>query len=139
MPIQKWKHIKKKVGICFLAYSTSRVEGRAGAPRWGLGQMTSRSITHINLHKPNNKLVNAWLEHFWCIDKPWAYTDSQDSPRLRLGGSHHLPLIVFFLLGHRTYTQVGNPKILEIGTPTTLEAHNPFFRPSIKVRFEVKL
>jgi hypothetical protein len=24
---------------------------------WGLGQMTSESIIHINLHKPNNKLI----------------------------------------------------------------------------------
>jgi len=26
---------------------------------WGLRRVTSKSITHINLHKPNNKLVNA--------------------------------------------------------------------------------
>ncbi len=44
--------------------------------------MTSRSIIHIDLHKPNDKLVNVWLEHFWCTSKPWAYVDSQDSSRL---------------------------------------------------------
>jgi hypothetical protein len=26
--------------------------------------LTSNSITHINLYKLNNKLVNAWLKHF---------------------------------------------------------------------------
>jgi len=42
----------------FLARSTSGVEGRARAPGWGLGRLTSKSITHMDLHKPNNKLVN---------------------------------------------------------------------------------
>jgi hypothetical protein len=45
----------------------------------------------MSMHKPNNKLVNAWLGHFWCTDKPWTYTNSQDSPQLGLGRSHHLP------------------------------------------------
>jgi hypothetical protein len=30
-----------------------------GAAEWGLPQMTSKSIIHMDLHKPNNKLVNA--------------------------------------------------------------------------------
>jgi hypothetical protein len=32
---------------------------RARALRWGLGRLTSDSIVHTDLHKPNNKLVNA--------------------------------------------------------------------------------
>ncbi len=52
------------VGACSLARSTSRVEGLVRTPRWGLGKLTSNSITHTNLHKPNNKLVSAQLEHF---------------------------------------------------------------------------
>jgi hypothetical protein len=47
------------VGVRSLARNTSGVEGRARALRWGLGKMTSKSITHMDLHKPNNKLVNA--------------------------------------------------------------------------------
>ncbi len=39
--------------------NTLRVEGRAGAPVWGLGRMTSGSIIHTYLHKLNNKLVSA--------------------------------------------------------------------------------
>jgi hypothetical protein len=35
------------------------VEGRARALGWGLGRMTSNSITHTNLYKLNNKLVSA--------------------------------------------------------------------------------
>jgi hypothetical protein len=42
-----------------LARNTLGVEGRAGALKWGLGRMTSKSITHMDLHKPNNKLVSA--------------------------------------------------------------------------------
>jgi hypothetical protein len=45
----------------------------------------------MDLDKPNNKLVNAWLEHFWCTDNPWANTNSQNSPQPKFGGSHHLP------------------------------------------------
>ncbi len=36
----------KRVGACSLARSTLGVEGRAGAPRWGLGRLIS-----IDLHK----------------------------------------------------------------------------------------
>jgi hypothetical protein len=53
--------------------------------------MTSESIIHINLHKPNNKLINAQLEHLSCTNKPRANMDSQDSPWFELEGSHHLP------------------------------------------------
>jgi hypothetical protein len=42
-----------------LVRSTSGVEGHAGAPGQGLGRLTSNSITHTDLHKPNNKLINA--------------------------------------------------------------------------------
>jgi len=31
------------------------------------------------------------LKHFWCQDESRANSDSQDSPRPGLGGSHHLP------------------------------------------------
>jgi hypothetical protein len=47
------------IGVCSLARSTSTVEGCAGAPGWGLGRLTSNSINHTDLHKPNNKLVSA--------------------------------------------------------------------------------
>jgi hypothetical protein len=57
----------------------------------GLGRTTSGSIIHTNLHKPNNKLVSARLEHFWCTDEPHVNINSQDSPQFRLGGNHHLP------------------------------------------------
>jgi hypothetical protein len=47
-----------------------------------MGTITSDQhvIIHMHLHKPNDKLVNVWLEHFLCMDEPCAYMDSQDSP-----------------------------------------------------------
>jgi hypothetical protein len=50
---------REGIGAHSLVHDTSRVKERAGAPGWGLGRLTSNSITHTNLHKPNNKLVNA--------------------------------------------------------------------------------
>ncbi len=50
---------REGVRVCSLACSTSGVEGHARASRWGLGRLISKSITHMDLHKPNNKLVNA--------------------------------------------------------------------------------
>jgi hypothetical protein len=49
----------KGVGARSLACSISKVEGHAGALGGGLGRLTSMLITHIDLQKPNNKLVNA--------------------------------------------------------------------------------
>jgi hypothetical protein len=46
------------VGVCSLAHNTLGVEGYVGASGWGL---TSKSITHTDLHKLNNKLVSAQL------------------------------------------------------------------------------
>jgi len=47
----------EKVGARSLAHNILGVERRVGAPGWGLGKLTSKSITHIDLHKPNNKLL----------------------------------------------------------------------------------
>ncbi len=79
------------VGVRSLTRNTSGVEGHARALGWGPGRLTSKSIINTDLHQLNNKLVSAQLEHFMCMDEPWADTDSQDSPRFELGGSHHLP------------------------------------------------
>jgi len=50
---------REVIGACSVAHSTSGVEGHVGAPRWGLGRLKSNSITYTDLHKSNNKLVNA--------------------------------------------------------------------------------
>jgi len=47
------------VGACSLAHNTYGVEEHVGALGWGLGKLTSKLITYMDLHKPNNKLVSA--------------------------------------------------------------------------------
>jgi hypothetical protein len=53
----------KGIGAHSLARNISSVEGGAGASGCGLGRLTNKSIIHMNLHKLNNKLVSAQLEH----------------------------------------------------------------------------
>jgi hypothetical protein len=75
-------------------------------------------------------------------------TDTQDSLRPELGGSHHLPPYSipcgwprslhpndFSLLGLPS----GSPEIPPAGTPATLDPHNFGSRPLIEVRSEAKL
>jgi len=50
------------------------------------------------------------------MDEPQVNTYSQDSPQHRLGGSHHLPLIIFSPHGHGPYTQMSFcPGTLKLG------------------------
>jgi len=49
----------KGVWVHSLVCNISWVEKHAEASRWELKRMTSGSIIHTNLHKPNNKLVSA--------------------------------------------------------------------------------
>ncbi len=55
----KVKRVKRRVRARSLARSILGVEGETRAPGWGLGRLTSRSITHTCLHKPINKLISA--------------------------------------------------------------------------------
>jgi len=47
------------IGAHSLACNTLRVKGCARALGCGLGRLNSNSITHTDLHKPDNKLVSA--------------------------------------------------------------------------------
>jgi len=47
------------IEVCPLTHNILGAEGCVRASRWGLERMTSKSIIHMNMHKPNNKLVNA--------------------------------------------------------------------------------
>ncbi len=128
------------IGVHSLACNTLGVEGHVEALGWGLGWMISGSIIHKNLHKPNNKLVSAWLEHFCCIDKPRAYIDSQDSSRFRLRGGHYLPpYSILYACPWGLHPYVVLSQDFEIGTLATLQAHNVLWKPSIEVRFKEKL
>jgi hypothetical protein len=59
VPSPKVKTLEGEVvGVCFLVRNISGVEGHVGTLGWGLGGWTSNSITHTDLQKPSNKLVN---------------------------------------------------------------------------------
>jgi hypothetical protein len=47
------------VRVCFLAHNASKVKGHVGVPGWGLERSTSKSLTYMDLHKPNKKLIYA--------------------------------------------------------------------------------
>ncbi len=56
----KMKTTKEEgVRICSLARNTSKVEECVGPLGWGLKRMMSKLIIHTDIHKLNNKLVNA--------------------------------------------------------------------------------
>ncbi len=67
-----------------------------------------------------------------------------------LGEATTFPLIIYFVPGHRTNTQMsfcpetpsGSPKIPKVpkvGNPATLGAHNFVCKPPIEMRFKEKL
>jgi hypothetical protein len=51
----------ERVGVRSLACSILGVEGHVETSGWGLRRLTSKSITHMDLHNPNKKLVNVEL------------------------------------------------------------------------------
>jgi len=51
--------MEEGVGVRSLVHSILGVEGHAGTLGSKLARLTSKSIIHTDLHKPNNKLVSA--------------------------------------------------------------------------------
>jgi hypothetical protein len=74
-------------------------------------------------------------------------TDTQDSPRPELGGSHHLPPYNILCGWPRNLhpngfslpgLPSGSPEIPPAGTPATLEPHNFASKPPIEVWSKAK-
>ncbi len=57
----------------------------------GLNQQEGQLFSYSILHQTNHKLVNSPLETPLVLGQAMGNTDSLDSPRPGLGGSHHLP------------------------------------------------
>ncbi len=124
----------KKSWVALLGSQHFRGKGACWSSEMGTRKIDKQLITHMDLHKPNNTLINGKLEHFWCMDSPWANTDSQDSPRSGLGGSHHLPPYIILYAWPRDQhsnvilsrdSQMGVPKfpklrLLQLWKPITL-------------------
>ncbi len=83
-------------------------------------------LLHGPASKTNPKLVRTHYALIWCLDKPRVILDSLDSPRLGLGGGHHLPPYSIFCVTPRephpngTFSrdsQGGVPKLSRVGLP----------------------
>jgi hypothetical protein len=104
----------------------------------------------MDLHKVNNKLFNAQLGNFWCINEPRANIDSQNSAWPGLGGSHYLPSYSILcalpqglhpnviLCRDSQIESLKIPEIPKIGIFATLEAHNALCRSSVEVQSKAK-
>jgi hypothetical protein len=55
----KVKTMKGGVRTHSLTRSTLKIKGHVGVLGWGLKIVTNKLITHMDLHKLNNKLVSA--------------------------------------------------------------------------------
>jgi hypothetical protein len=72
----------------------------------------------------------------------WTHKTHKSHHDANLGEVTTFPFIIFFVLGHRTNTQMSfclrlpsrSPEILENGIFMTLEAHNIMCRPLIEMR-----
>ncbi len=123
---------EKGIGMHFLVHNTLGVKGAC----WGFKIGTRKNDKWVNCSHGSTQNKQ---QIGWCMDESWAYTNSQDSPRLKLGVSHHLPPYNILCAYPRGYTQMsfcfGSPnlgiqrenlKIPEIETSVTLVAHNVF-------------
>jgi hypothetical protein len=94
-----------------------------------------KSITHTDLHKPNNKFVQ--LEHFGARTSHKHTQTDKTHHGLDLQETTTFPLIVYYVSSHGSNTQMSfcpKTEIPTFGTPTTLGAHNFVCRPLIEMR-----
>jgi hypothetical protein len=132
------------VGARSLVHNTLRGRGACWSSRMGLGRIDKlHSLTR--LHTTHTR----WLVHSWStfgLRRAIGTTDTQDSPWLELGGSHHLPPYNILCTSPRgphlngfslPRLPSGSPEIAPARTPATLEPHN-FARKS-EVRSKTKL
>jgi hypothetical protein len=110
--------MKERIRVRSLTRNISGVEGCVGVPGWGLGWMTSMSIIHTDLHKPNNKLVNAC----WNTFGAWMSHGHTWIHKIHLGQATAFPLIVLSVINHGGYIQMSFcPKTFKLGVPKLLK------------------
>jgi hypothetical protein len=103
----KMKIMKEKgIGACSLARSTSGVEGHAGAPRSGLGRLTSNQLltrTFTNQTTSwlirNSNIFGAQTNH----EQIWTHKTHHG---LDLGEAIAFPLTLYFMSGYRNNTHM---------------------------------
>ncbi len=131
----------------FLGSQHFGAKGACWSSGIGLGRMTKKLFIHSDLHKPNNTLISAQFEHFWCQDKPRATSISQDSPRPGLGETTTSSLQYFLRFSTGATSKwhsvlglsSGSSRIATIEILATLGAHNFVCRPPTMMRSKAKL
>ncbi len=113
----------------------------------GLGRLTNDSIIHTDLYRPNNKLVNAQLEHFGAqTNRGQTWTHKiQHGPDKGKPSASPLQYTLCLATGPAPKCHFvpglpsGSPEIPKIGTFASLKAHNFVCKPPIEARYEAKL
>jgi len=72
----------------------------------GLGRLTSNSIIHTNMHKPNNMSVNVELKHFGARMNHGQTQTHKTHHMSDLGEASTFPHIVYSMPGHWTNNQM---------------------------------
>jgi hypothetical protein len=80
--------------------------GACWSSEMGVGRLTSNLIIHTGIHKPNNKLVSAKLEHFGAQTSHGQTQIHKTHCGLDLGEATTFPYIVYSVPGHGTNTQM---------------------------------
>jgi hypothetical protein len=133
----KWKTTEEGgVGMYSLAHNTLRGRGACWSSGMGLGRIDKLIHSHGPAHNPH-KVVGAPL----VLGPATGNTDTQDSPRPGLGGSHHLPPYSILCDSSRDPHPNGFslPGLPPCGIPGTLKPHNFASRPRIEVQSKEKL
>ncbi len=135
------------VGACSLAHNTLKGRGACWNSGMGLRRVDKlHSLTQACTQPTQGGqcIVGTPL----VLGRATGNTDTQDSPRPGLGGSHHLPPYSILCTSPRglhpngfslSGLPSGSPEIAPTRTPESLEPHNFASRPRIEVRDEAKL
>jgi hypothetical protein len=103
----KMKTLKGKgLGVRSLTRNTSGVKGCVGATGWGLARLRSNSITHTDLHKPNNKLIITQLDTFGARMSHEQTRTHNIHHNSDLGEPTTFHFIRYYVLGHKASTQM---------------------------------
>jgi hypothetical protein len=134
------------LGAAFDFQHQKGVEGRARIPGIRLGR--DQAIWSRTCIQNQHKLVRFHSACIWCWDKPWANSDSHDTPRPGLGRCHHHPPYSILcassphLHPNGTFSrdsQSGVPKLSRFWTPRTWGHHSFSPQPPIRTRSEPNL
>ncbi len=137
----------KELGHTPQLAALQRGRGACQSSEMGLGRsdkLYSLTRTCTKLTPSGQCIVEALL----VLGRATGNSDTQDSPRPELGGSHHLPPYSILYASSRgphpnglfvPRLPSGNPEIATTRTSTTLRAHNFLCRPLIAMRSKAKL